>query len=81
LKRTGEMHLEVMYVLNACVKNLESIFGYITMHYEFKYLVLDDIGDNGLCVDILNMKKNYDVYHYMLGMDMKLKKGEFYYYF
>ena len=81
LKWTGENHMEVMYILNGDDKNLGVIFGYIKMHYRFKYLVLDDIGDNGLCVDLLNMKKNYDVYHYMLGMDMRLKKKEFYYYF
>ena len=74
-------NFELMYILNPNLDNLENILGYLCDNYSFTNFVLDDIGDNDLVLKILEMRYNYDVYHYLLGFNGYLHKKDFYYYF
>ena len=76
-------NIELLYLFYPNKQNIINIIEYIKFNYNFKRLMVDNIGNNWHIIKIYKKYFNYcyDVYHYILGMSDKICKEKFYYYY
>ncbi len=76
-------NLEILYVFSKDDDLIIEGLKYIMNNCKFKYLLIDDIGYNSKVIEKYSdiLSKKHITYHYILGIDEKLKKDDIYYYF
>jgi hypothetical protein len=82
-KINSSKNIELLYLFYPNKQNIINIIEYIKFNYNFKHLMVDNIGNNWHIIKIYKKYFNYcyDVYHYILGMPDKICKEKFYYYY
>jgi hypothetical protein len=82
-KKNSPECIELLYVYNPNKQSMDNILHYLFNNLIFDILFVDDIGNNShLIKEFSNLFKiAYPVYHYILGLNEKIKKENFFYYF
>lgn len=85
LRYNSKDYLEIMYVL--CLEENDELvrdgIRYINNELNFRNLLIDSIGYNKRVIEIMGnyFSTHHITYHYMLGVNEKIKEEEMYYYF
>jgi hypothetical protein len=83
LKKNSLKSIELLYIQNPIKECINNIMSYIYKNYIFDIFFVDDVGNNSYLINIYPnlFKIAYPVYHYILGLEEKIAKENFFYYF
>jgi len=82
-KRNSPRSIELLHIENPVKECINNIMRYLYNNYKFDIFFVDDIGNNSYLIKLYPnlFKIAYPVYHYILGLEEKIEKENFFYYF